>query len=215
MKVGDKVKCISDYENAWGSCTPIKGSGINVGDVLTISLVDVRSWHTKLCFGDDPRTFNSVHFEEMNERKMRRPEIIIGVTFLPYDPDPNDLLPRSYYAAASGRIIHEDDIEDYRVNHPECRSILAFEYRTADEIGSHWFYECDGSLEEALSGCEHEISCMVRGAIDAFNQGLHWVDYWLAFEMNTGRCWTELGWEYDGGCDFVGFITGLEVSERP
>ena len=62
-----KVKCISDYENNWGSCEPIKGN-LEVGKVYTVDRIEVHSWHTKVWLKEVPgKVFNSVHFEEVKE----------------------------------------------------------------------------------------------------------------------------------------------------
>jgi hypothetical protein len=60
-----KVKCISDYENNWGSCDPIKGN-LKVGEIYTVERKEVHSWHTKIYLTEQPsKVFNSVHFEEL------------------------------------------------------------------------------------------------------------------------------------------------------
>jgi hypothetical protein len=61
-----KVECISDFENNWGSCDPIKGN-LEVGKVYTVDRIEVHSWHTKVYLKEMPgKVFNSVHFEKVN-----------------------------------------------------------------------------------------------------------------------------------------------------
>lgn len=55
-----KVKCISDYENNFGGCEPIKGN-LEVGDVYEVERVEEHSWHTKYFING--KDYNSVHFE--------------------------------------------------------------------------------------------------------------------------------------------------------
>jgi len=62
-----KYKCISDFENDWGNCDPIKDNLI-VGEVYEVEKVEVHSWHTKIFLSEFPgKCFNSVHFEEIGE----------------------------------------------------------------------------------------------------------------------------------------------------
>lgn len=63
--LSEKVKCISDYENNWGSCDPIKGN-LKVGETYTVDRVEVHSWHTKVWLKELPnKVFNSVHFMQV------------------------------------------------------------------------------------------------------------------------------------------------------
>jgi regulator of RNase E activity RraA len=65
VEAGDKVKCISDYENNWGSCAPINGNLI-VGEIYTVKFWEVHNWHTKVHLEEFPgKVFNSVHFEKV------------------------------------------------------------------------------------------------------------------------------------------------------
>lgn len=59
-----KVRCISDYDNNWGDCEPIKGN-LEVGKIYEIQGVEPHSWHTKLYLFGFSKPFNSVHFEEV------------------------------------------------------------------------------------------------------------------------------------------------------
>jgi hypothetical protein len=60
MKKGDKVKCISDYENHWGNCEQIKNNLV-VGEVYEVEKVEEHSWHTKVWLKGYKNPFNSVH----------------------------------------------------------------------------------------------------------------------------------------------------------
>lgn len=65
-KPGDKVKCISDYENNWGNCDPIN-CNLTVGGIYTVKVWEVHSWHTKVQLEELPgKVFNSVHFEKVS-----------------------------------------------------------------------------------------------------------------------------------------------------
>ena len=59
-----EMKCISDYENHWGNCEPIKGN-LEVGKVYKVSRIEEHSWHTKIWLKGFAKPFNSVHFEEV------------------------------------------------------------------------------------------------------------------------------------------------------
>jgi len=59
-----RLKCISDYENNWGSCEPIKGN-LEVGKEYEVDNIEVHSWHTKVYLKGFSKPFNSVHFEGM------------------------------------------------------------------------------------------------------------------------------------------------------
>lgn len=64
MKTGQKVKFIgaSKEQVSWGG-NDDPNPRLKVGDVVTISDVDVHSWHTKLQFKEIPGSYNSVSFE--------------------------------------------------------------------------------------------------------------------------------------------------------
>lgn len=64
VEVLKRVRCISDYDNSWGSCEPIKGS-LTVGQVYEVDGEEVHSWHTKIWLVGFLQPFNSVHFEEV------------------------------------------------------------------------------------------------------------------------------------------------------
>lgn len=63
-----KVKCISDYENHWGSCDQIKGN-LTVGNIYTIENIEIHPWHTKIWLKEVPgKSFNSVYFEAVEDK---------------------------------------------------------------------------------------------------------------------------------------------------
>ena len=69
IEPGDKVKCVSDYENNWGNCTPIKDC-LTVDEIYTVKFWEVHSWHTKVHLVEFPgKVFNSVHFEKVEVAK--------------------------------------------------------------------------------------------------------------------------------------------------
>ena len=64
----NKIKCISDYENSWGGCEPIKGN-LEVGKVYEVEDIEVHTWHTKIYLKGFPKPFNSVHFENIESEE--------------------------------------------------------------------------------------------------------------------------------------------------
>jgi hypothetical protein len=56
------AKVISDYENNWGNCEPIKGN-LEVGKEYEIEYIEEHTWHTKIYLKGFKNPFNSVHFE--------------------------------------------------------------------------------------------------------------------------------------------------------
>ena len=73
MKTGDKVICISDFENRWGSCDQIAGNLV-VGQEYTVAEVELHSWHTKIQLEEKPgKRFNDVHFEVQEEAQPCQP----------------------------------------------------------------------------------------------------------------------------------------------
>ena len=64
LKIGDKLKCFSNYKNDWGTCDPIIGN-LRVTHEYTLAGFEIRGFHTKLWFEEKPGLiFNSVHFEK-------------------------------------------------------------------------------------------------------------------------------------------------------
>lgn len=61
-----KVKCISDYENDWGGCKPIKGN-LEIGKIYSVKNEIVHDWYTELEFDGIEGLFNSVHFESVED----------------------------------------------------------------------------------------------------------------------------------------------------
>ncbi len=59
-----EIKCISDYENNWEGCEPIKGN-LEVGKVYEVEDIEVHTCHTKIYLKGFPKPFNSVHFENI------------------------------------------------------------------------------------------------------------------------------------------------------
>ncbi len=57
-----RLECISDYENSWGGCTPIKGN-LEVGRIYVVEQVEAHSSYTKIWFKDHGGPYNSVHFK--------------------------------------------------------------------------------------------------------------------------------------------------------
>ncbi len=65
MKPGDKVRYIgsSDMKYArWGSCDDPRDL-LKVGDIFTVTAVEVHHWHTKISIQGCDGKFNSVCFE--------------------------------------------------------------------------------------------------------------------------------------------------------
>jgi hypothetical protein len=64
-----KMKVISDYENNWGNCDPIKGNLI-LGNTYEVNKIKEHDWYTEISLKEVPnKTFNSVHFEEVRDLK--------------------------------------------------------------------------------------------------------------------------------------------------
>ncbi len=68
LKIGDKLKCISNNPNTWGGCTSASDHLV-IGKVYVLSDIEIHSWHTKLWFEElsFDLMFNSVHFEKVGE----------------------------------------------------------------------------------------------------------------------------------------------------
>jgi hypothetical protein len=67
FKPGSKVKVVSDFQNNWGSCDPIK-ENLTLGQVYTVDHIEIHSWHTKVFLTEFPdKKFNSVHFDQVEE----------------------------------------------------------------------------------------------------------------------------------------------------
>jgi len=68
MKPGDKVRykgCTVD-QFRWGACTDPREL-LKIGDVFTVTDVEVHTWHTKISVQGCDGKFNSVCFEVVEE----------------------------------------------------------------------------------------------------------------------------------------------------
>jgi len=67
LEVGDKLECVNNEDNNWGSCDPVSENLI-IGEIYTIDDVRIHSWHTKIWFKEKPGlVFNSAHFEKVEK----------------------------------------------------------------------------------------------------------------------------------------------------